>query len=394
MVLLDQLPLRANGKIDRVRLPDPSSHGVAPDDAADGPFEATEDHAALATDGHARSGPGAGADLPRTPSDLLDAVRLAWIDVIGRPDLRTDDNFMDAGGNSLMLVALQQRLLQRTGRLLTVGTLMTHATVEAQARAVAAAPDMTIRADPEDVRGSARADAMPNLDPVAPAAPAPATTSSTAVGAGLAQAATTSWRALRVSAASADGLRHVRHELAALLEEGRFALDDVAHTLDKGRDRFHQRAVVLADSATRAAEALRVGGPLVVAGEVLRQPPVLRLADDAPHRSFVEDVCRGRVPVVRHEGLRLPMGGDVVLDRRGVSWETGIDPIGRDADMELQQAWLLARLWCLGVELPLGALADGRRVRLPAVRRRPAESETIRGATTRTRAQAGHRSNE
>jgi amino acid adenylation domain-containing protein len=348
-VLLPQLPLRSNGKIDRSRLPDPAAPGAA---AAAAPGTVAPGTVAAGPPPAAAAGPppAAAAGLPpgQHPGDLLTAVRLAWTEVIGQDGLRVDENFMDAGGNSLMLAELQQRLLEHTGRMLSVGELMRYGTIEAQARILAASPAV-----------------VPGADPIVAAGPAAAGAADDGPG--------PQWRALRLSAAAAPALTDLREHLAGLLAPGARnapSLGDLAHTLDVGRDRFRHRAVVLADSAEAAIAGLRHGGPLVVTGTVLRQPPVIRLGSDAPDRDDVVRHCTGHVPVEFHDGLRLPMGGDVVLDRQGVSWEGGLAVLPGDLSPGLRLPWLLGQLWCLGAEVPIGGLALGQRVRLPAFRRR------------------------
>lgn len=71
-----------------------------------------------------------------TPDDLMDKVRVAWADVL---DVDTDDavpldtNFLEAGGNSLLLVLLWEQLSPLAERQLRMSDLFQHSTVRAQA---------------------------------------------------------------------------------------------------------------------------------------------------------------------------------------------------------------------------------------------------------------------
>ncbi|MFI8082094.1 amino acid adenylation domain-containing protein [Kitasatospora sp. NPDC086009] len=80
-VVLDELPLTVNGKLDRKALPAPS----ATDFTASGPLRG-----------------------PRYPSEQ--AVHAAFTDVLGLPALGIDENFFDLGGHSLLAMSLLQRI--------------------------------------------------------------------------------------------------------------------------------------------------------------------------------------------------------------------------------------------------------------------------------------------
>ena len=133
LVTVDALPLTANGKIDRRRLPDP----VEPSPAA--PQTET----------------GAGSAPAAAPSgDPLSGVRAAWQEVLEKRDFGDDDNFFDVGGHSLLLFKLQSALRRRTGSAPGIGDLLRHTTVRAQARLSApgrsaqAAPTAAVRERP------------------------------------------------------------------------------------------------------------------------------------------------------------------------------------------------------------------------------------------------------
>jgi len=76
--------------------------------------------------------------------DLLDRVREAWADVLdldSAGDVPLDANFLDAGGNSLMLVMLWEQLHELTPRVLKMSDLFQHTTVRAQAALLTAEDD-------------------------------------------------------------------------------------------------------------------------------------------------------------------------------------------------------------------------------------------------------------
>ncbi|RSM46442.1 hypothetical protein DMA12_11735 [Amycolatopsis balhimycina DSM 5908] len=70
-------------------------------------------------------------------SDLVDVVRKAWADVLARADVDTETSFFDAGGTSLLLIMLLDRLAPLTARELTVADLFRCNTVSSQARLLA-----------------------------------------------------------------------------------------------------------------------------------------------------------------------------------------------------------------------------------------------------------------
>lgn len=121
LVVVDELPVTPNGKIDRQRLPDPVSTASAP--VAAGPASTSRLRA------RSRSGGG---------GDRLAAVRAAWQDVLGRREIADDANFFDVGGHSLQLVSLQDALRRHTGVAPTIVDLLRHTTPRAHAEWLAA----------------------------------------------------------------------------------------------------------------------------------------------------------------------------------------------------------------------------------------------------------------
>jgi hypothetical protein len=72
--------------------------------------------------------------------DLIEVVRAAWAAVLDTAEpVPTDVNFFDAGGDSILLIVLLDRLNALTGRELEPPDLFRHSTVRAQAALLAGA---------------------------------------------------------------------------------------------------------------------------------------------------------------------------------------------------------------------------------------------------------------
>ncbi|MFK3979642.1 amino acid adenylation domain-containing protein [Micromonospora sp. NPDC050397] len=100
-VTLPRLPLTANGKVDRGRLPVPE----------------------------AAVGGEAGRVPPRTESERM--IHAVWTDVLDGADVGIDDNFFAVGGHSLLAIKVVERLRRTAadGASIAVMDLFTHATI-------------------------------------------------------------------------------------------------------------------------------------------------------------------------------------------------------------------------------------------------------------------------
>jgi aryl carrier-like protein len=104
------LPLNANGKVDRTAL--------------------AADKTAVVLRNEPGPGPGAGDPLEQVVAD-------AWEHVLGTR-VGTDENFFEAGGNSLLLIRLRARLNKVLDRKIATVSLFRHPTISEQVRFLAA----------------------------------------------------------------------------------------------------------------------------------------------------------------------------------------------------------------------------------------------------------------
>jgi amino acid adenylation domain-containing protein len=102
VVFLEQLPMNANGKVDRVRL-----RTLAHDTSATGPDPLV-------------------ADPPRDRNEAQ--IVQAFAALLGRPSVGRDESFFDLGGNSILAMSLVARLRSASSRALSVAALIQHAT--------------------------------------------------------------------------------------------------------------------------------------------------------------------------------------------------------------------------------------------------------------------------
>jgi amino acid adenylation domain-containing protein len=106
VLILDALPLTANGKVDRAKLPAPE-RGVA----AVVPYVA-----------------------PRTPTE--EAVAAIWRDVLGRDRVGVTERFLDLGGHSLLAIRVFARVSKELGVPLGLRTMLETPTVEQMAATI------------------------------------------------------------------------------------------------------------------------------------------------------------------------------------------------------------------------------------------------------------------
>jgi amino acid adenylation domain-containing protein len=99
LVLLEELPLSPNGKVDRKALPAPSE-SVAPE-----------------------------AEYREPVTALEQSIAAIWREVLGREKVGLEDNFFDLGGHSLLLVQVRGKLSETLGRDLPVLELFKYPTV-------------------------------------------------------------------------------------------------------------------------------------------------------------------------------------------------------------------------------------------------------------------------
>lgn len=103
IVPVDRLPLSPHGKLDHGALPSP-------------PLPANS---------------GTGAPAPGTGLEHI--VAAAWCDLLNVESVEPEQNFFDAGGHSLLLIDLQNRLTRDAGKEVELLDLLQHPTVRAQA---------------------------------------------------------------------------------------------------------------------------------------------------------------------------------------------------------------------------------------------------------------------
>lgn len=106
-VLLEALPLTANGKLDRTKLPEPTE-----DDTAAVSYEPPE-------------------------GDIEQALARIWAETLGVERVGRRDDFFRLGGHSLLAVQLMTRIKRRLGRSLPVAALFRHSDIASLAAALA-----------------------------------------------------------------------------------------------------------------------------------------------------------------------------------------------------------------------------------------------------------------
>jgi len=130
-VLLDQMPLSANGKLDRSALP------------------------AL---GASRPTLTAGYAAPQTP--LEQTIAEVWQEFLRLKTVGVNDVFFELGGHSLLLVLVHEKLQQRLGREVPIADLFKFPTVRALAQHLSGTPEHKEESSVNRLRASARREAV------------------------------------------------------------------------------------------------------------------------------------------------------------------------------------------------------------------------------------------
>jgi len=129
LLVLPALPLTPNGKIDRLALPDPRAAALQPQVAA-------------------------------PESDFEKTIAALWRDVLGRSEVGMSDNFFDLGGHSLLVVQVQRRLREVSGREVSITDMFRFPTIRGLAQHLAGRVSSTAVGD-----GLSRARMRRNLRP-------------------------------------------------------------------------------------------------------------------------------------------------------------------------------------------------------------------------------------
>ena len=130
-VLLDQMPLGANAKLDRSALPAPGASRP------------------ILTAAYA---------APQTP--LEQAIAEVWQEFLRLKTVGVNDVFFELGGHSLLLVLVHEELQQRLGREVPIADLFRFPTVRALAQHLSARPDQKEESSLNRQRASARQEAI------------------------------------------------------------------------------------------------------------------------------------------------------------------------------------------------------------------------------------------
>ena len=118
-VVLDQLPLSPNGKVDRKRLPMPAMH----------------------------AGPVEGFVAPST--HLQRQIAAIWSEVLGVPRVSTHDNFFEVGGQSLKLMRVHHLLREKLQLDIPIVALFQHPTIASLAKVLQVGTPGGEQASPE-----------------------------------------------------------------------------------------------------------------------------------------------------------------------------------------------------------------------------------------------------
>jgi acyl carrier protein len=104
-VLIDEIPLTSNGKINRKSLPDPKS-----------------------------AAPGSKTTYVKPETYLGQVIAETWQEVLKKNIIDIDDNFFDLGGNSLDFIMMGNQLKEKLNRQIPAVTLFTYPTIRSLER--------------------------------------------------------------------------------------------------------------------------------------------------------------------------------------------------------------------------------------------------------------------
>ncbi|HEX5882907.1 MAG TPA: amino acid adenylation domain-containing protein [Pyrinomonadaceae bacterium] len=130
-VLLDTMPIGANGKLDRNALPAP---------------------------GASRPAMAVAYAAPQTP--LEQTIAEVWREFLRLDSIGVNDMFFELGGHSLLLVLVHEKLQQRLNRDVPISDLFKFPTVRALARHLSIRPEQKEESSPNRQRASARQEAL------------------------------------------------------------------------------------------------------------------------------------------------------------------------------------------------------------------------------------------
>ncbi len=136
VMVIDSIPLTSNGKIDAQALPAPAPRA---------------------------------ASAGRAPTAMERNLLSLWQSQLGSDAIGLHDNFFDVGGDSLMLVAIQEQLSERFAVTADIAALFKHPTIASLAAALAQ-PAASVEDNPEDARIDRRREALSRRSAVRKAA--------------------------------------------------------------------------------------------------------------------------------------------------------------------------------------------------------------------------------
>jgi acyl carrier protein len=103
---------------------------------------------------------------PTPETDLADQVAAVWSEVLDGAGVAGDVNFFDAGGDSLLLMVLMERLSELTGRELEAADLFEHSTIDAQVAFLGGAAAASVTVPPAEAAPGTVPPAEPGSAPL------------------------------------------------------------------------------------------------------------------------------------------------------------------------------------------------------------------------------------